>query len=473
MWNINESQNPTVRRAFTKCRNRMRLSMYRTRNPLDIDDVIYPFSFLFIPGARTQQERDKYIGFKTISTPRNVTDADGVAYLVDELDSMAYTINFIVVNTINSKEVGDAFCTYLKSTGATQLDQYTIVLTQSPYHRVQMLHQTYTQNEQTINNYYLFTNKMNDIAIARFAGCVCSHMNLFGEFNSALATALVQANQAQYETVVASFADIALQESIKQQMLETLSRVGSYGTERVIQRLQNSVHSKQADIQHYLDAISSMYTELRELQTQLLGAQHQSSNSNELTEFLTANLNNITYANLRDGYLYMRYNTPLLYWDEDVFKILRESSNGNPMRPTNRAKQQLIDDIFSTRKVTLWMDSGFRYNLSHCGFNYITMENEFNEVPAAKGLPNPHHRYYNCWGDNEPMIAQAQGKGDNVIALAQIFAAIAGINLSDNIVLRRFIEDMLSDYKFVPCLQIKDTGEFITIQEYYNRFNNQ
>ena len=166
----------------------------------------------------------------------------------------------------------------------------------------------------------------------------------------------------------------------------------------------------------------------------------------------------------------MRYRTPLLYWDADVFKILRESTNRNPMHPSDNAKQQLIDDIFDTGRVTLWFDSGFRYNLVNNGINHINITNNFNDVPAAKGLPNPHHYYFDCWGDNASMIAQAQSRGDNVVALAQVFAAIAGLNLSDSVVTNKFVNEMFDTHCRVKCLEIKETNEFISIEEYFRRY---
>lgn len=471
MWRPSEIQNNTVQQAFNRCRGRSRMSMYRTRNPIEVSDVLYPFSFLFVPGGRSDDDQRKYFGFKTIATPRNKGAEDGVSELLSELESMTYDLNIVVINTINNKEVGDAFYEYLKQTGATLLEQYTMVLTQSPYHRTQLVYDTETYTDgRVLNTYYLFTNKMNDIAIARLAGCICAHMDLFGESTRDIANALIQGKQTHYETIIASIAEALINETFRAQLAETLTQAGTYGRQRIVNRLQHQIDSKQNQVNSYLRTLQEYYDSIRELRERLLGAQHTAGNEDEFSEFLIANVDNITYAKLVAGYLYMRYRTPLLYWDEDVFKILRESSNSNPLHTTATAKQQLIDDIFSTRKVVLWFDSSFRYSLVSPGFERRILENEFNDVPTAKGLPNPHHYYFNCWGDNEPRIIAAQDKGDNIIALAQIFAAIAGINLSDNIVLDKFIRNMWSDFKHVKCLELKETNEFISIEEYYARY---
>ena len=474
MWYPSEIQNQTMRNLFNRCRNRMRISMYRTRNPIEVSDILYPLSFLFAPGGRTVEERDKYIGFRTIATPRNTATEEGVAFMLGELAEMQYPLNIIVINTINNKEVGDALYEYLKqdASQATALESYTTVLTQSPYHRTQLMYEELDNGDEgKIKNYYLFTNKMNDIAIGRLAGCICAHMDLFGENTGNIATALIQGKQDLYETLITAFIEEASTSEHLEQMRRDLEQVGAYGTRRMEERIRNDIRSKQNTIDDYLRVLNSMYNELREEQIRLIGIQHQGNNANELTEFLLGNINNVTFARLYDGYLYMRYRTPLLYWDADVFKILREATNRNPMHPANDAKQQLIDDIFDTGKVTLWFDSGFRYNLVNNGIQHIKIENNFNDVPTAKGLPNPHHYYFDCWGDNASMIAQAQSRGDNVVALAQVFAAIAGLNLSDSVVTNKFVNEMFDTHRNIKCLEIKETNEFISIEEYFRRYH--
>lgn len=474
MWYPSEIQNQTMRNLFNRCRNRMRLSMYRTRNPIEVNDVVYPLSFLFAPGGRTVEERDKYIGFKTIATPRNTTTGEGVAFMLGELASMQYPLNIVVINTINNKEVGDELYNYLKqdTSQVTALESYTTVLTQSPYHRTQLLYEELNDDDDgvTVQTYYLFTNKMNDIAIARLAGCICAHMCLFGESTDNIATALIQGKQDLYETLITAFIEEASVSEHLEAIRRDLEQVGTYGARRMEERIRNNIRSKQNNIDDYLRVLNNLYNELREEQTRLIGIQHQGNGADELTEFLLGNISNITFARLHDGYLYMRYRTPLLYWDADVFKILREATNRNPMHPASDAKQQLIDDIFDTGRVTLWFDSGFRYNLVNNGIQHIKIENNFNDVPTAKGLPNPHHYYFDCWGDNALMIAQAQSRGDNVVALAQVFAAIAGLNLSDSVVTNKFVNEMFDSHRRVNCLEIKETNELISIEEYFRRY---
>jgi hypothetical protein len=326
-----------------------------------------------------------------MSTPRN-TDATFVASLLqDEASVWTYPLNIIVINTINNKEVGDAYLESLLSSGAHALNDYTVALTLSPYHRVQLVYNEVTIDDEVKKYYYLFTNKMSDTIISRLAGCMCAHMNLFGEFNDSISTALLQELQVAYEDAIIACAETATAAEYLEELRNTLESASVYGSQRMINRVQTAINNKQNNITDYITSLTTLYNEVAALQQQLLGLQHASSNENELSQFLLGNINNITYAKLYDNCLFLRYRTPLLYWDEDVFKILRESSNSNPMRPQNAAYQQLVDDIFDKRTVVLWIDSGVRYNLTDSGFRFAIMENEFTDVPAAKGLPNPHH----------------------------------------------------------------------------------
>ena len=330
MWNTGEFSNDVVRHAFVRCRQRMRASFYRTRNPLDLTNTIYSMNFLFVEGGRTADERNEYFNFKTIATPRNVDTETGVGYLLTELEQLARKLNIIIINTINNKEVGDVFAESLVADGAQHLTDYTVPLTQSPYHRVGLVYEEVVTDDNEVRKYYyLFTNKMNNVVASRLAGCICAHMNLFGDYTERIASALLQENQGAYEYLVAEFHNANLSNVHRTATQRVLEQVAGYGNRRVEEQLRSRIEHKQNDIAAYVRNITAMYSDLREMQTRLLGLQHNSGNENEVTQFLLANLDKITFARLSDGFIYIRYRTPLLYWDEDVFRTLRVRRMGH------------------------------------------------------------------------------------------------------------------------------------------------
>lgn len=468
MWDLTQINSQAVREAVQKSRSYTVYRMYRTRTPLTLSQIQYAMSFLYTHETSDITTPCK-VFFKTVATPRDVELNDGVdtlaATTIDEhVDNIPY--NFFVINTINNKEVGEAFVEYLTARGAERLTEYRTTLTQSPYHRTELL---YSIDGEHIK-YYLFTNKMNDEIVNRLAGCVCKHLNhMFGEYNEQIAAALLNANQQEYERLVQAHYDATFADRQREQLLEAISLAATQGFERQKQALEQELRNKQNAINRYLDNLSAVYDEQRELQIRFAGLLTNGANDEELKEFLMHNIDNITFAKVSEDNLYLRYRTPLMYWDEDIYKILRESSNRNAVTEQSAARKQLLDDIFINRTVTLWLDSGVEYSLTHVHHKHVNVNRYFDNTPSLKGLPNPHHYYFDCWGDNAASIREAQARGDNVFALAQVFAAIAGINIADNVVFNKFVNTMLCDFEETPCLEIKETKEMLTISQYLQR----
>ena len=91
-------------------------------------------------------------------------------------------------------------------------------------------------------------------------------------------------------------------------------------------------------------------------------------------------------------------------------------------------------------------------------------------VRDLKGMFNPHHYYYNCWGDNQSLITRALSEHDYITAILQAFAAIAGINVTDTAVITQFVEREIPEFRNTPCIKVNTTNELITFTEYSRRF---
>ena len=160
-----------------------------------------------------------------------------------------------------------------------------------------------------------------------------------------------------------------------------------------------------------------------------------------------------------------------MYFEETLLDPYFSSTRSNVVNEAPEWKQQLMKDLFKEKKYTLRIESTIWMNISRGNFQYFTITN-LVPMEALWGIPNPHHRYYNCWGDNQPNIHRAIQNTDYLTALATAFAAMSGINLSDTAVMQKFITEELYEFHNVPCLENAETGEVITIDEYERRFNN-
>ena len=134
------------------------------------------------------------------------------------------------------------------------------------------------------------------------------------------------------------------------------------------------------------------------------------------------------------------------------------------------AIKSLLDDIFVTRMIKLHFVSGVQLNMETGDIRYLDPYSTPDTV--VDGLSNPHHKHYDCFGDNVSKLRQAVRNKDYVSAILQAESAIAGINIADAAVFRRFVEDDLAHYTTIPCLEVAATGERITIDEYIRRYND-
>ena len=133
-----------------------------------------------------------------------------------------------------------------------------------------------------------------------------------------------------------------------------------------------------------------------------------------------------------------------------------------------------MKDIFINRTKQLLIETGAIIYIERPNIGYknpASIRTDVYALSAFSGIPNPHHHYYNCWGDNKPNIIRALTEHDYVLAITQVFAAMGGLNLTDTPVMEKFIRSELREYKVTPCIKDVATSEVITIQEYERRYN--
>ena len=175
-----------------------------------------------------------------------------------------------------------------------------------------------------------------------------------------------------------------------------------------------------------------------------------------------------------DGdYLIMCLEHPLSFYDEELWEVLRDNED-SIIYDCQSWITSLMHDIFEHGKYELTFEQRFTVNLSS---KYVEATRDFEyfdrkEGEGTTGIPNPHLYYYNCWGDYESIIRSLIEKYDLVMMTSQIQASIGSLNLSDNPVMERFIEDELTNdiFQNIPCLINKESGERISIKQY--RENN-
>ena len=104
-----------------------------------------------------------------------------------------------------------------------------------------------------------------------------------------------------------------------------------------------------------------------------------------------------------------------------------------------------MDKIWKTKEIKIHMVEFVYCNLDNCTINFrqandadYTYENYADMNLLTSGIPNPHHAFYNCWGDNKTPILKYLANNDLYEAVQQIISAVSTINVVDNAVFAKF-----------------------------------
>ena len=249
-------------------------------------------------------------------------------------------------------------------------------------------------------------------------------------------------------------------------MVSSLSDTRKRSFERNIERLQSNIDT-------YYNDIMRMTQEMNRLKADYLlqVTTDEDQHMKDLQEYLRSCKDKISYIKEENNVLTIVYRTALIYFEEELLKPYFTSARDNVINRAAAWKQQLMKDLFANKKYTLLIESSISINLADKLFRYLPVHNLINTGDMV-GIPNPHHQFYNCWGDNQPNIHRALAEGDYLQAILTAFAAMSGLNLSDTAVIDKFVREELVMYNTIPCLKNNETGEVITIADYERRYRN-
>lgn len=168
----------------------------------------------------------------------------------------------------------------------------------------------------------------------------------------------------------------------------------------------------------------------------------------------------LTTFDINSGILSLEVTTPLEYYDKESYKILRNSTRHNALSSVSEDNKKLFDAIFLTGEVKLILSNSVDLSLTY-GSIVVKAKSDY----AA--YPNPHHKWFNCWGDYTRPIT------DNVLdyhwdtALHLITIATAGINVEDSPVMTKLVYDLLGEYWSKDILLYE--GQMISPKEFVRK----
>ena len=457
--------------AIRTAHRRTNLNVYRSRLNFDNEFIYTAFSWLWLPIITDNTVRDTNTSFRFTTqalTRGDAAQATDEAYRVYtnicNIDGYSLTI----FNSVNNSQAAIMLTERFLQEERLQQLNVRPVITLNVNHSIKM----FTDNA---GRYFIISNQYTHELMFKLSAVMLNAYTPFAEeYRNALAQAYLSGAADNVINAIGNrYADIARlrQETRMVQAIENLTLNLDAGE---LQRIENNIRDTEEAIRQAYTQIDQAYTHLKEYQAQYLLklTEDVSAAEEQLKTFLMSSRNHFRYIeyNARRKQLNFVYETALIYFDQDAYDIYARSTRPNMVTNAAPALRSLLDDIFVTHMIKMHFVSGVQLNMETGDIRYLDPYSTPDTV--VDGLSNPHHKHFNCFGDNVSQLRQAVRNKDYVSAILQAESAIAGINIADATVFRRFIEDDLTYNTAIPCLEVAATGERMTIEEYIRRYNN-
>lgn len=464
-----------IRTAYNTCRRYSRVDRYRSRTEVTDDTVMTAFAWQFLPQITgdTINEPELFAWSYTIKAVRRGID---VATAVQEAENTIARIKnqnairrILVFNTATAAAASEGIKNMLDaSEDYTELDVRTM-LTSTPNHRIHVY--KYTQENYVI--YVVLNNLDTPGVIYKLSAAIMYTENHFGDATTQWAEAWMSGNPDTIYTQAIAYYKEYNDKKQEREFTEALNAMVTNLSETKKKFFEKRIDELQCNIESYYNEITRLVKDMNQVKAAYLLqiTTNEDQKIKDLQEYIRKCKDKIAYIKADSNLLYLVYRTPLMFFEEDLLKPYFQSTRSNVVTCAAAWKQQLLKDLFMNKKYTLQIESSIMLDLTNKSFRYVPINNLVT-TDSMQGIPNPHHLYYNCWGDNQPIIHRALQEGDYLQAILTAFAAMAGLNLSDTAVLEKFVRDEFVSYNNIPCLTNNETGEVITIANYERRYNN-
>lgn len=474
-WRIPATlQIPTeLNNAINIMRRRLHINRYRSRTEVMEDHILTALSWMKLARLENNEliaPSQNYTSYIVRAVQRG-TDPETVkqetlSYINDVIEASSRH-NIITFNTATAAAASEAIKTAIDTDQRfTELDVIPMI-TSTPNHRIH-IYKTATDEGKRM---YLILNNVDTVTVLfKIAAAI---MLDTGWFKEDMVTAWMSGNADDIITAVTNYYKEYNDTKKDREFNNALKSIVNNIVNAKKGMFESQINQYQAQIVDYYDHIRNITEKLNDVKGRYLLqlTLNEDQKLTDLQKFIENCKENIGFLKTNENVITIVYKTPLIYFDETLLKPYYDSHRDNVINTAIPWKQQLLKDIFFEKKYTLLIESSIAMNLQSARFQYVPVGN-YIQGSETTGIPNPHHKYYNCWGDNEPTIFRAIQDADYVTAFTTAFAAMAGINLADTAVVNKFVNEEICNYDTVPCLKDNSTGETISFSEYGRRYNN-
>ena len=221
---------------------------------------------------------------------------------------------------------------------------------------------------------------------------------------------------------------------------------------RRIETCKAEIERKRRQVEDYNNTISSLITEIRDLNINLLGsiaAVEQRSGESELMEYFLAdrNLNIESSVNGKLRFIVKGYITDFNA-DEAEACINNRNSFVSQERSSARISvddmKRLMTAVFVDNTIRIRVCAAYSFDVGDM-ISVSTQSNKNYPAEYSTYLPNPHIQSYSCMGSHKRIINDLLVAGDYVGAVAQCEVSAASLNWGDWAVMGSFMDRMYLD----------------------------
>ena len=475
-----ETQAPNqLVQAETALRRRVRLNRYRSRTEVTGEHIIAAFSWLKLPvltdegTLETSESGNVY--YATFSVPRGVPDEQALRDAQDKITGVTaarYSNAFVTFNTASAANGSAAIKQWLDECADYTELPVRPMLTTTPNHKVHV----YVNNVADNKMFVILNNIDTPAFVFKLGAALLTIYQKFGNKTNEIAEKYLTGNGTEvYNTLHEYYAEYEAHAQ-ERALLDALNTMTAAIYENRERDLINHIEAEQRSIDDLYLRISEHTEKLNTHKANylLFKLTDEDARIQELKTFLHNSYENITGLKAEQGTIQIAYKTPLVFFEPEALQRYFDSARPNVVNEAPNWVQQLLKDIFINKTKQLLIETGAIIYIERPHIDYrspATIRTDVYAPSEFSGIPNPHHHYYNCWGDNKPNIIRALTEHDYVLAITQVFAAMGGLNLIDTPVMEKFIQRELREYKETPCIKDVTTDEVITIQEFERRYN--
>ena len=475
-----ETQAPNqLVQAETALRRRIRLNRYRSRTEVTNEHIMAAFSWLKLPvltdegTLETSEQGNVY--YATFSVPRGVPDEQALRDVQDTITGIInanYSHAFVTFNTASAANGSAAVKQWLDE--CTDYAELPVrpMLTTTPNHKIHV----YVNNVADNKMFVILNNVDTPAFVFKLGAALLTIYQKFGNKTNEIAEKYLTGNGTEvYRVIHGYYAEYEshAQERALLEALNTMTAAICENRERdlikLIENTQRSIDDLYSRIAAYTETLNA-----HKANYLLFKLTDEDARVQELKTFLHNSYENITGLKAENGTIQIAYKTPLVFFEPDALQRYFDSARPNVVNEAPNWVQQLLKDIFLNKTKQLLIETGAKICIERPNIEYkdpASIRTDVYALSEFSGIPNPHHHYYNCWGDNKPNIIRALTEHDYVLAITQVFAAMGGLNLTDTAVVEKFIQRELREYKETPCIKDVATGEIITMKEFERRYN--